>query len=375
MIDPLFNCLQKLQHQIKETPPQQRSLLTKTLDELFKLLDDSVKMPPSGSHDRLETKTPQSHSGEPANAQQAAKIRQLEEQLRHEQNQHRRATQSLTKSEARLQTILRHSADIITVLEADGRVRYHSGAIERILGYSPDERVGKVYGELMHPEDISIWQSYLVDLLEQPGVAKPIAYRQQHQDGSWVYLEAIAHNLLHDFNIKGIVINSRDITTRKQLEIEQQKASQRLQAVIQSSPLAIVAIDDCAKVLSWNAAAKRLFGWCEDEVMGEIMPMIPPEQSVDFYARLESELQGMFHPSQETCRRCKDGSLANVLLWSSPLQELAGKIIGSLHLYSDISEFKRLKEEYEKIEALKQGDGPFWVRYVRPPKRYEIDSE
>ena len=94
-------------------------------------------------------------------AQQASQIRELQEQLEKEISQHRRDNQALTKSEAKLQAVLRNSPDIISIIGSDGRVRYHSEALQRVLGYNPEERIGKFHGELIDPDDLLAWQAIL----------------------------------------------------------------------------------------------------------------------------------------------------------------------------------------------------------------------
>ena len=101
-------------------------------------------------------------------AQQASQIRQLQEQLEKEISQHRRDNQALTKSEAKQQAVLRNSPDIISIIGSKGRVRYHSEALQSGLRNNPEERIGKFYGELIHPDDLLAWQAYFEKLLEAP---------------------------------------------------------------------------------------------------------------------------------------------------------------------------------------------------------------
>lgn len=372
-----FQLLEKLQAQVKELPLPQQAILNGNLQQLLTDLQKLLGSDQSAVETKLlEENLQKTNRLERTVTQQTALIKQLEEELQKEQNHHRRATQALSKSEAKLQSILRYSSDLITILEPDGRVRYHNPAIERILGYKPQDRVGKVHGELIHQDDLSAWQSYFASLLELPGVRPPIEYRERHKDGFWVYMEAIANNLLHDSSIKGIVINSRNINERKQAELELQQANQFLQALIQASPLGIVGIDTQMEVLLWNPAAEQLFGWSSDEVLGQLLPIIPEDEKESFSAALQSAFQGKVEPGllKSNCLR-KDGSVANVFFWSAPLRDSNGNIIGSMRIYSDISDSKLIEGEGRKLEAVKNGEEPFWVRYVRPPKRFKKESE
>jgi len=148
--------------------------------------------------------------------QQAIRIHQAEAQAA-------LANQRLSESEARFRSLVQNSLDITTVLTAEGTIRYTSPSVARSLGYQPETLIGKNAFQWVHPEDVPAVQGVVKRLLATPSVALPVELRFRHANGSWVYLEAIAHNLLNDPNIKSVVVNSRDITERKRAE-----ASQRL---------------------------------------------------------------------------------------------------------------------------------------------------
>lgn len=166
--------------------------------------------------------------------EQSAKIRYLEQQLEQSQMLYKRVTLALTKGEARLQTLQGNSSDLMTIIEADGRIRDENAIVaERILGYHPEQRIGEFPDNLIHPDDMPVWQAYLAKLLKQPGIAPPVEYRQRHANGSWVYLEVMGNNLLHDSSINGIVINSRDITERKISAAALEKSQQQIVNILE----------------------------------------------------------------------------------------------------------------------------------------------
>ena len=76
--------------------------------------------------------------------------------------------------------------------------------------------------------------------------------------------------------------------------------------------------------------------------------------------------------------RClrKDSSESNVFFWSAPLRDENGKLIGSMRIYSNITDSKLVEaESLKKMDGLNNKEEPFWVRYVRPPKRFTKQSE
>lgn len=110
--------------------------------------------------------------------------------------------------------LIENGTDIITVLEGDGTIRYESPSIHRILGWEQTELNGEHSFDYVHPEDAARVIEIFTKAVNEPGVAIPVQFRFRHKDGSWRHLEALANNLLHQPEIAGIVVNSRDITER-----------------------------------------------------------------------------------------------------------------------------------------------------------------
>jgi diguanylate cyclase (GGDEF)-like protein/PAS domain S-box-containing protein len=123
------------------------------------------------------------------------------------------------ESEARFGSLVQHASDLITVLGPDATVLYQSPSIERVLGYTAAEVIGTRFDALILPGE----QSRLQQLLAE-GVARPTAHPEvvecslRHKDGATLQFEILHTNLLHDENVRGIVLNSRDVSERKAFE-------------------------------------------------------------------------------------------------------------------------------------------------------------
>src|SRR5215217_3724036 len=121
----------------------------------------------------------------------------------------------IKESGEHLRTLLQNTSDIITLLEADGTVRYISPAVERVTGYRPEEQIGiNAFGSV-HPDDREQASNTFSEVLKEPGLHPPLEFRVPHKDGSWCYLEHVVNNLLDDPAVRGVVITSRDVTERK----------------------------------------------------------------------------------------------------------------------------------------------------------------
>ncbi len=123
------------------------------------------------------------------------------------------------QSEARFSSLVQNSSDVVSVIEPDTTVRYVSPSVERVLGYEPSKLEGTKLAELMHPDDKTRVLSFLASAVREsethPGL---IELRLRHRDDFWLHVETLRTNLLHDPNVKGIVLNTRDISERKEFE-------------------------------------------------------------------------------------------------------------------------------------------------------------
>ena len=122
------------------------------------------------------------------------------------------------KSEARFRSLVAHSSDLITVLDAHGIVTYQSPSIERVLGYSVDEIEAQRFDRLLAEAD----RSRLEPIISGGGASDTESHTfdcsLQHRDGRWLQFEVQHTRLLDDEHVQGIVLNSRDVSERKAFE-------------------------------------------------------------------------------------------------------------------------------------------------------------
>jgi diguanylate cyclase (GGDEF)-like protein/PAS domain S-box-containing protein len=131
-----------------------------------------------------------------------------------------RQNRQLRESDERFRSLLQHSADVNLILDTDGRVRYESPAVERVLGMGPDAHIGQPFTAQLHPDDVPWAERALSDAAAHPDALLTRELRLAHADGSWRDMEVVLRNLVHDPAVGGVVVNHRDITARKALEAE-----------------------------------------------------------------------------------------------------------------------------------------------------------
>jgi diguanylate cyclase (GGDEF)-like protein/PAS domain S-box-containing protein len=127
-------------------------------------------------------------------------------------------TAALKDSEQRFRSLVQNSADAIIIAGADRRLQYQSPAVQHMFGYPPEALGGSSIGDLLHPEDRGRLLALIDQMEKQPGATAQVEARWRHQDGSWRSCEMTIANLLQEPAVRGLVINSRDVTDRKALE-------------------------------------------------------------------------------------------------------------------------------------------------------------
>ena len=130
------------------------------------------------------------------------------------------AERALRASEERFRSLVQNSSDVISIVDADGGVRYHSESVRRVLGYDPAELVDGDPLSLVHPDDRERVGRFVAEAALRPGVTAAETWRVRHRDGTWLHSETVAANLLEDPNVRGLVLNTRDVSDRKELEAQ-----------------------------------------------------------------------------------------------------------------------------------------------------------
>jgi diguanylate cyclase (GGDEF)-like protein/PAS domain S-box-containing protein len=115
-------------------------------------------------------------------------------------------------------SLIQHSSDVITVVDSEGVIRLQSPAVERVFGYKTDDLVGRNLSELLHVEDVDSVMEVMAKPVSGAVGAVPFEARWLHADGSWRHGETVVTNKLDDPNVAGFVLNTRDVTERKNLE-------------------------------------------------------------------------------------------------------------------------------------------------------------
>lgn len=233
--------------------------------------------------------------------------------------------------------ILDSALDCIITMDSSGRVVEFNPAAERVFGFTRAEAVGKELAELIIPPSLRdrhrAGLKHYLETGEGPVLGHRLEIGAVRADGTEILVElAITAFRIDDEPFFTAYL--RDITERKQTD----EARRRLAAIVASSDDAIISKDLDGRIMSWNEAAERLFGYKPEEVIGQPVTMLmAPDRYNEEPGILERIRRGERLEHYETVRRRKDGTLFDIELTVSPIKDENGRVIGASKIGRDIT--------------------------------------
>jgi PAS domain S-box-containing protein len=274
--------------------------------------------------------------------------------LLHDVTARRRAEEALSRSEERFRLLVDCVKDYaIILLDPQGLVASWNAGAERIKGYQADEILGRPMSTFYTPEDVTRgWPDELLRRALAEGQVVDEGWRVV-KDGSRFWADVVITPINNERGeLTGFAKVTRDITARMEAEEKLRRANDELRALVEASPLAIIAFDAEGKVASWHGGAERLFGWTSAEVVGRPLDHVPPDKGDELLQLRQQVLaNGATLTDLETVRQRKDGSRVEVSISTARLHDPAGRLSGVVAVYSDITERRRAADERRARET------------------------
>jgi PAS domain S-box-containing protein len=247
----------------------------------------------------------------------------------------------------RLASLLMLSYEPMLVWRLDGPIEFWNAGAERLYGFAQDEAIGRTSHSLLQtkfPIEFSEVSSQLCKDRFWSGELHHIC-----KNGREVTVDSRMQLLGGDT----VLEVNRDVTERKHIEVALYESEQRLRmlaSIVESSDDAIVSKNLDGIITSWNRGAERVFGYTAEEVIGQpITIVIPQDRQGEEREILTRIRRGERIDHFETIRQRKHGSLIVVSLTVSPVKNAEGRIVGASKIARDITEQKR---DQEKIATL-----------------------
>jgi two-component system cell cycle sensor histidine kinase/response regulator CckA len=173
-----------------------------------------------------------------------------------------KAENALVQHEQQFRALIENALDIITVLSEQFTVLYASPSVERVLGYTPEELENRSVMDFVRLEDLGIIRTIFSDLAGNPGMQKIAEFHIRHKDASWRTLEAVGRFLGEESAIRGVIINARDVTERKRVEVQNAALSilgQRLSSASTAEAAARIIVEIADTLFGWDACSLDLY--------------------------------------------------------------------------------------------------------------------
>ncbi|GAP98930.1 PAS domain S-box protein [Leptolyngbya sp. NIES-2104] len=143
----------------------------------------------------------------------------------------------------------------------------------------------------------------------------------------------------------------RVFAKNQQTQEKLQRTNHTLSTLIDASPLPIVVIepDNCVKL--WNPAAEKVFGWTAAEVLGQPIPIVPPDRLEECQKIRAAVVRGETFFGVETYRSKQDSAIVNVSVSAAPLYDNQGTVQDIMVIYQDVTDRQRAEAAIRQSEA------------------------
>ena len=267
-------------------------------------------------------------------------------------SERKKTEKKIAASEIRFRALIENNNDIISLMDEKFRVIYRSPSATKTLGWT-DEEMKEVNGaDKIHPEDKDHAKKIIEDLFKSPGKDIKTAFRTQHKDGRYLWVEGTAINLLHNENVKAIVFNYRDVTEQKNTA-ENLKLNEMYYRSIFDEANDTIYITDSSitrKFIDINSSGCQMLGYTKEEFL-QLNPIdiLFEEDLKKNPIKIEGLKSGVAVRNERRLKK-KDGTAVET--------ESNGKMLldGNFIVFArDITERKKTEEEIRKLnEGLEQ---------------------
>jgi PAS domain S-box-containing protein len=240
-----------------------------------------------------------------------------------------------------------YARDIITVAARDGRLQFISGGIKNSLGYSTEERRSHSIFEHVHPDDVAELRSRFAELVDGAMARFSHQYRIRHKDGSFRWLESHYVSALSNPLIKGVVVNSRDVTERRHVEHQLAQREEIFRLAADAVNGIIFEWDLARGLVHRSRGVHEVLGIEPDELAAEgaWSARVHPQDDLIYRQNIRTALRGDASGWTVTYRiRDARGAYRSMLERALIQRSPEGDAVRAIGCCVDVSEIKRLTD-------------------------------
>lgn len=279
-------------------------------------------------------------------------------QLRADRRRRERLEEKLRLREAGFRLLVDNAADVITVLDEDGVIRFESPSVKLVLGWAPEERVGESALEYVHPEDRPEIGRRMQEALSEPSRIHFGEFRVRHADGGWREVEATARALPRGAELDGLIATTRDVSERKALEERVRLLATAVEHAGNGVTITDAELDEPGpEIVYVNPAATELTGYAEDELLGETPRILQgPDTDRAVLDELRRRLEEGRTFEGEAVNYRKDGTPFYLHWKVAPVRNPEGEITHFVAVQQDVTERRQQRERLEEAVRVRTRD-------------------
>ncbi len=284
--------------------------------------------------------------------QNAEEMRLTQEELEKTNTHLEEKVEEVNQSQKRLYSLLENASELITIYDAEKKLKYVSPSVHNILGYNEEEMFSGKDFDRINKKGQTIINKMFEDLLATPVDSQKIQYTYLNKHGAIMFLETTGRNLLDDPAINGLILNTSDITERKRAEKEQRMRGQ-MQTLSDNSPDIILRIDLSRIVFYANPAIESYTGGKAEEFNKKHISEVGlSEDMVETIDNIAEDIK----KSKEKIQKEITFSIAEdnkIIMALNAIPEFSeeGRLETILFIFHDITALKKIEEEVKEKNA------------------------
>ncbi len=223
--------------------------------------------------------------------QNAEEMRATHEELERSNTSLERQVQEVENAQKRQHSLLENAGEIISIYDKTRQLKYISPSVTQILGYTPEEMTNGKDTERLTRKGDQLISNMFKQLLSDPEQPQTAQYTFMKKDGEKIFLEVTGRNLLDDQAIKGIILNSQDITERKRREKEERMKS-KMQALSENSTDMILRLNTSGQFFYANPITEKYLGYKSSDLINQSILTVNLEDNLlDFFKEAIKEIK------------------------------------------------------------------------------------